>query len=404
VGPLSGTVVLDGQEARFARLVLSSKRGAADLAGRVHWEASGIDDVLLRATFSDYRFDQLGLLQTTVNGSVTASGALEALHIEGTLALDGIRISFPSEEDPVLKEIRVYNLPEGEDGTSIREGGEIAGVEEQSTVDVTFALPPGTWVRGIGLDAEIIGSVHVTKAAGEPLQYGGRLEVEHGRYTLQGKRFELDRGVAVFTGGPSAIPDVDIQAHRKASREVTVYAHVTGPANKPNLQLTSDPPMDTAEIISYMFFGRSTTAGDRESRGLGVSAASVAGSLLLDSVAPELRDTLRIDEISVTSDEDGTPAVEVETQVTPDVYLRLVQSLGASADEAVEVRWRFWRDFNLKSRVSRSGISAIDLLWVFDYWGLAGYGLEGLRSPPAPYRAESQAPADCRPPLVCPPP
>jgi hypothetical protein len=127
--------------------------------------------------------------------------------------------------------------------------------------------------------------------------------------------------------------------------------------------------------------------------------------VLIDSVAPELRDTLRIDEISVTSNEaDGSPAVEIETQVTPDVYLRLVQSLGASADEAVEVRWRFWRRFSIKSKVSRSGSSAIDLLWEFDYWGLERYGLDGLTPPPPPYRAEAPIQVPCRVPEVCPPP
>ena len=84
-----------------------------------------------------------------------------------------------------------------------------------------------------GLDAEIVGRTHVTKEAGGELRYAGQLEVSHGRYKLQGKRFELDRGVAVFTGGTSPIPDIDIEAHRRASREVTVYAHVRGPADAP---------------------------------------------------------------------------------------------------------------------------------------------------------------------------
>lgn len=406
IGPLDGTVRFAGQRASFERLVLSAARGSAGLAGWLHWSATGIDEVSISVVFAGYRFDQLGLLQTKLDGRLEASGSLDALQIGGELELGEIRIAFPSQENPVLKEIRVSGLPDNGGSASIREGQQdIAGLQEASTVDIVLSLPRGTWVRGIGLDAEVVGEVRVTKSPGEPLHYIGRLEVEHGRYTLQGKRFQLDRGVAVFTGGTSPIPELDIEAHRQASREVTVYAHVTGPANAPKLELTSEPPMDTAEIISYLFFGRSATAGDRESRGLGVSAASVAGSVLIDSVAPELRDTLRIDEISVTSNEaDGSPAVEIETQVTPDVYLRLIQSLGASADEAVEVRWRFWKGFSFKSKVSRSGTSSIDLLWQFDYWGLQRYGLGGFEPPPPPYRAEAPVQVPCRVPEVCPPP
>ncbi len=404
VGPLTGTIHFEGQRARFDRLHLSASRGAAVLAGRFDWAGSGDQTVSLRADFDGYRFDQLGLLQANLDGSLLAEGALQALRIEGSLALDDIRIAFPSQEDPVLKEIRVRGLRRDRAAASILESeAEIAGIEEQSTVDVSLMLPRGSWVRGMGLDAEITGEIDVTKVAGGELRYLGRMQVEHGRYTLQGKRFDLDSGIAFFTGGESPIPDLDIQAHRRASRNVEVFAHVTGPADQPRLELTSDPPMDVAEIISYLYFGRSASVGDRESQGIGASAGAMVGSMLVDNVAPELRETLRIDEISVTSADDGAPAVEIETQVTPDVYLRLIQSFGASADEAVEVRWRFWKGLSVKSRVSRSGNSAVDLLWEFDFWGLENYGVGGLTPPPPPYQAGPAIDTnECRPPLICP--
>lgn len=412
IGPLSGRIEFVGRSAQFDPLTIAASRGRASLAGSVRWSGNGIDDVSVRTSFDGYRFDQLGLLQTTLDGSVLAAGPLNALHLNGEIRLGEVRVSFPNQQNPVLKEIRVMGLPDTR-SASIREGEvRVAGIEDGSTVDVAIVLPKGTWIRGIGLDAEIVGTVKVGKAAGSDLRYTGQLQVSHGRYKLQGKRFELDRGVAVFTGGANPIPDIDIEAHRRASREVTVYAHVSGPADAPILELTSEPPMDTAEIVSYLFFGRSATVGNRESsRGLGESAASVAGSMLVDSIAPELRNTLRIDEISVTSgDDDQAPAVEIETQVTPDVYLRLVQSLGANADEAVEVRWRFWKDLSLKSKVNRTGASAIDLLWEFNYWGLDRYGLDGFTAPPPPpFQANAVEEAEpsareCAPPLVCPAP
>lgn len=411
IGPLDGTIEFEGRSARFDPLRVAATRGRASLAGSVRWSELGIDDVSVETRFDGYRFDQLGLLQTTLDGSVLASGPLKALHLGGEIRLGEVRVSFPNQQNPILKEIRVMGLPETR-SASIREGeARVAGIEDRTTADVAIVLPKGTWIRGIGLDAEVFGAVDVTKAAGSPLRYAGQLEVSHGRYSVQGKRFEIDRGVAIFTGGASPIPDLDIEANRRASREVTVYAHLRGPANAPTLELTSDPAMDTAEIVSYLFFGRSATVGNREStNGLGESAASVAGSMLVDSIAPELRDVLRIDEISVTSNEDDqTPAVEIETQVTPDVYLRIVQSLGGSANETVEIRWRFWRDLSLKSRVNRTGASAIFVLWEFNYWGLERFGLAGFTPPPPPFRAipvedRETVPDACVPPLACPAP
>ena len=385
-GPLDGTLRFAGSRADFDRLTLASSKGRSEISGGLEWSASGIGDVHLDILFEHFLFDQLGLLRTTLDGRLVATGPLDALEVTGGIQLGDIRVSFPSPEDPVLKEIRVLGLPEASERASIEEGEkQIAGLDENTSVDVTFAMPPGTWVRGMGLDAEIVGQVRVTKAFREALRYRGNLEVEHGRYTLQGKRFELERGAAMFVGDERAIPDVDILATRQASREVRVTAHLTGPASEPHLVLTSEPPMDEAEIISYVFLGRSQDGktGDPSS-GLGTGAASAVGNLLVDSLAPELRERLRVDQISVTSgSRNEAPAVEIESQITPDVYLRVIQSLGATADEAVEVRWRFWRNFNLESKVRRTGASSIDLLWSHDYWGLDNYGLGGLTEPPS---------------------
>jgi autotransporter translocation and assembly factor TamB len=395
IGPLSGVVHFAGNEAHFEDFVLGARRGQARLSGQINWTTKGLGEIEVRTVFDNYLFNQLGLLRTHLDGSLYARGPVDALDVRGILQLRDVRVSFPSREDPILKEIRVLGLPDKDGVTSILEGeAEIAGIDDKSNLDVAIVLPKGTWVRGIGLNAEIVGQIQVSKPPFGALQYLGRLEVEHGRYTLQGKRFDLDRGVAMFTGSERPVPELDILATRQASRDVLVTAHLTGPADGPKLELTSEPPMDTAEIISYVFFGRSTSGSAGAQ--LQNTAASVAGVMLLDSVAPELREALRIDEISVTSGDDGEPpAVEVETQVTPDVYLRLVQSLGASADEAVEVRWRFWWEFNLRSSVARSGISSIDVLWAYDFWGFEAWGTKGLRPPPPPYRPD--APPSAKP-------
>ncbi len=401
-GPLDGSVRFSGSRASLDRLTLSSPKGNSQISGTLAWSPSGVDDVQLEILFEDFLFNQLGLLRTYFDGQLAATGALRALNVTGDIQLRDVRVSFPSPEDPVLKEIRVLGLPDARESASIYEGEtEIAGLDENTSVDVTFVMAPGTWVRGMGLDAEVVGEVQVTKAAGERARYGGTLEVERGRYSLQGKRFELERGVAMFAGEDATIPDVDILATRQASQDVRVTAHLTGPANAPRLELTSEPPMDSAEIISFIFLGRSQDDDTDDPSGrLRASAASAAGALLVDNLAPDLRERLRIDQISVTSgDRDEPPAVEVESQLTPDVYLRLIQSLGSAAEEAVEVRWRFWRNFSLESKVKRSGASSIDLLWSYNYWGLERFGVGGLTAPPPPYRREAE-PA-CKAPSLC---
>ncbi len=407
IGPLEGKVRLEGDRAVLDQLLVGSKRGLAKLSGQWDWSADPAAGLDLTLALDQYRFDQLGLFRALLSGELTARGPIEALEIGGAVALSDVRVRFPSRSDPAFKEIRVLGLPERGSLREIREGEqEIVGIDQSSRVDVRLVLPPGTWVRGIGLQAEIVGEVAVKKPPGGELEYRGVLEVQEGRYTLQGRRFELERGTAMFSGAPGPIPDLDIVAVRDATLDVRVTAHVQGPADAPQLELTSDPPMDVAEIISYLFFGRGgESTGSDEGNGLQNTAASVAGGMLLREVAPELQDALRIDQITLTSGQnDEPPVVEIESQITPDVYLRLIQSFGASADEAVEVRWRFYRGFNLKSSVARSGVSSIDLLWEFDFWGLERYGLAGFLPGPmrsAARRADESGPSECRAPMRC---
>ena len=407
VGPLNGSLRFAGTRMQLGQLDLAATRGRASIRGSIDWGVPGREKVDLRIVFEHFLFDQLGLLRTTVDGQLGAYGPLQAMRVDGALQMTDLRVSFPSQQDPVLKEIRVLGLPDS-GSASIREGGdEIAGLANDSRADVAIVLPEDTWVRGMGLDAQVEGLVRVAKKAGERARYQGRLEVKRGRYNLQGRRFELERGVAMFGGETRPIPDLDILASRQAGRDLLAFAHLTGPADSPQLELTSEPPLDPAEIISHIFLGGvARTEGNDSSPQIGNAAATMAGAMLLDRVAPDLRERMRVDQISVTSNEgDEAPQVEIESQLTPDVYLRLSQSLGVAADETMEVRWRFWRQLSLKSRVERSGASSIDLLWAYDFWGLERFGLGGLRKPPIPYRPEAEdctGPSGTAPAEACP--
>src|SRR5262245_62247675 len=76
-----------------------------------------------------------------------------------------------------------------------------------------------------------------------------------GLYVFQGRRLTLDQGTITFTGGTPIRPLFDIVAIYR-SGEYRIEVHIAGSSEKPTLTLTSDPPLEQADILSVLLFGK----------------------------------------------------------------------------------------------------------------------------------------------------
>ena len=77
-----------------------------------------------------------------------------------------------------------------------------------------------------------------------------------GRYTFQGRRFDLDPTSSITFRG-----DLNPELYVIVTREITgVETRVTisGPLNGPELRLASTPPLDQSDILSLIVFNTST--------------------------------------------------------------------------------------------------------------------------------------------------
>jgi autotransporter translocation and assembly factor TamB len=105
------------------------------------------------------------------------------------------------------------------------------------------------------------------KLAGTGLEpyLDGNVRIEKFDASLPFSSLSITRGFVYFTRDAPFQPTLDVQAESKA-RDYTVGAYIHGSASTPEIELTSNPPLDHADIVSLLATGttRSELAGSAD--------------------------------------------------------------------------------------------------------------------------------------------
>ncbi|GAA0579032.1 translocation/assembly module TamB domain-containing protein [Caenispirillum bisanense] len=232
-------------------------------------------------------------------------------------------------------------------------------------LDIRVSAPNRLYVRGRGLDSEWAGTVRVSGTSQRP-NVVGQIQVVRGRFDLVGNTFVFTEGLVELTGGGAVDPSFDITAENETRDGMTAVIHVSGTASRPELELTSRPPLPEDEVMARVLFGRSLSD-------LGpVEALQAANAVrVLTGLGGEgpgimdvMRDTLGVDTIRLGGGADG-PAVEIGKYITEDVYVGVEQGAGIDSG-GVNVEVKLTPSIKLEGRTTGRG-SDVGVNWERDY-------------------------------------
>jgi translocation and assembly module TamB len=104
--------------------------------------------------------------------------------------------------------------------------------------------------------ARVTGNVnlHIRGTAAKPIVFG-RISVLQGNLTLTNTTYRLDRGEITFSNPASIDPNIDIEASTRV-RDYDITLGLQGTLNRMNVSYRSDPPLQSADIISLLALGR----------------------------------------------------------------------------------------------------------------------------------------------------
>lgn len=340
--------------------------GRAGISGKVGLAAPF--DAALLAELQDVHLSDPGLFQTDLDGTLTFSGSLMDGGIVGgnlTLARSEITLSSAAFGPAAVPPVTHRNDSIEAQATRRRAGIERIGPSGTGGaiygLDLTVNAPARLFVRGLGLDAELGGSVHLrgTTANVEPT---GQFRLIRGRLSLLGKRFNLDEGVVQLFG--SLVPYVRFTALAD-SFGATATILLEGPADKPEIHFTSSADVPEEEVLSQLLFGRGLNEVSAfQLAQLANAIATLTGSGG-DGVIARFRKSVGLDDLDITADEDGNASLKAGKYLSDQLYGEA--SVGVDGKSRIDLNLDLNADLTLHGSVGTDGQTGVGILFSKDY-------------------------------------
>lgn len=231
-------------------------------------------------------------------------------------------------------------------------------------LDVTLKAPQHVYIRGQGLDLEMSVDARVSGTSARP-RLTGLARVLRGSYAFADKRFEIDPSGVVYLSEDPARIRLDLAAVR-SDPDLTATVRIRGTAARPEISLTSSPPLPTDEIFSQILFGRSASQlSPLETAQLASAVASMAGGGALDVIG-NLRGLAGLDRLTFAGGADGEGVEVSGGKYLTDNVLLIVTGGGRDGGSA-QVEWNVSRSLSLISKLSGQGGNTLSVRWRRDY-------------------------------------
>ena len=282
------------------------------------------------------------LVTANINADLHAGGSLRGrIEVKGTVHVNRATIGIPSALPPnvaVLDVRRRGQAPAAPAGKPLVIG-----------VDVAIEAPRQILVQGRGLDAELGGDLHLTGTSDTPLFAGG-FDLLRGSFSLAGSRLSFTQGHVGFNGfglQHDIDPTLDFTA-QSIALGVTTTLRITGVADAPKFDFSSNPPLPQDEIMARLLFGESAaqlTALQAAQIGAALATLSgIGGNGGLNPLA-KLQKALGLDRLTVgaaagtgtaTTPSSGA-SIAAGRYISKRVYVEAKQSTTGSSQVQVQV-------------------------------------------------------------------
>ena len=259
-----------------------------------------------------------------LDGDVEVEGKFLNAFIKGDITARNIEIMVPEKPLKEIESIKFIDEQEQDKEEFIFTGEKKEDfVEEFIALDLDVDIPRDSWVKGGGANIEVEGKLDVNKNYKEPYLITGNIDVLRGDYQFMGRFFKIENGTVSFSGKKITDPFLDLRATYEVS-SVEVYINITGTAEKPKIQLSSDPPLDENEIVSYLVFGTSSDKlGTDERVEFQEKAGEVLGTMAVGELREALGEDFAIDVMTIKGGQTGfrDTHLEIGKYLTDDLYV-----------------------------------------------------------------------------------
>ncbi|WP_306150971.1 translocation/assembly module TamB domain-containing protein [Roseovarius sp. MMSF_3281] len=323
----------------------------------------------LSITLDGLRIVDPDLYRTSASGRMTLTGPLAtAPRLQGTLRLDETSIRVPSSSPVstrVLEGVNHINDSRTARQTRAKAGLGLGAEPDEAratslSLDLTINAPNRIFVRGRGLDAELGGQL-ILRGSASDIAPSGQFRLIRGRFDILGKRLTLTEGQITLRGALD--PYLRFVAETDAG-EITARIIMEGLASAPEVSFTSSPELPQEEVIARLIFGRGL---DKIS---GFQAAQLASAIATlrgggPGILGTFRSELGLDDLDVTTTEDGATEVSAGSYISDNVYSEI--SADSDGRQQIELNLDVSRNVTVRGSASSDGNTGIGVFFEKDY-------------------------------------
>lgn len=357
---LALSVNLDRNSATIEKMTGSlSTGGTVTVSGSVGIQPGSGFPADLKIALNKAAYVDGKLVSTVADGNLTLTGpVLTGPKLSGKLALGRSAITIPQKLPASLSKINVQHVNESkkvaEQIADVRSQGTGCGGKGSSSglaLDLVITAPR-IFVQGRGIDAELGGDLTLRGTASDPIVSGG-FKMQRGRMTILSRRLDFTAGTISFGG--DLTPQLDMAAESDAG-SATVTVNIDGPANDPAITFSSSPTLPQDEVLAQLIFQQSLSRlSALQIAQLADAAAQLAGGRST-SLLQGLRSNLGIDDLDITSDENGQAQVRAGKYLNDKTYIQIEQ--GGSSGAKASINLDVGRGIKLKGEAGANGGAA----------------------------------------------
>jgi translocation and assembly module TamB len=355
---------------------LEVKRGKGTLSGSAALRGLRGDQAKLTAklTASAFTVSRAGQELVTLDLEADATGTYGGGELSADVRVPHGTIRLPSRTPRALQPLRARSDITVGRKAELREAASLASaagtrpLARPLVVRVHAVVPGKLFVKSDDpkIDVELKADVRYEREqSGDYLS--GTVEVVRGSLEpIGGRTFVVEHGSVRFTNGPPNAALLDFQA-RYTNPAAVVTAKVTGTVRAPDLKLSSDPPMNDADIALLLLTGR-TEAKPGSGGAVGGLTGEEAGMAVLGVLATQAFKNLVQNKLPLDTVALDAGGFRAGKYVTDRIYIGYVRRWDADPtkyqnEDEVRVEYQITSRWQFDVRYGNAQTGAANLVW-----------------------------------------
>jgi len=356
----SGTILFDRRRATVQQLTAETGGGQVTFGGFLEFGDALVYRLQARARRVRVRYPQD--VSTTFDADLSLNGTSEASTLSGAVTVSRSAFTVSADLGQLL-------AGASDPATTVDTANEyLTGMQ----LDVRIRSGPSfQFETSLASDVEADVDLQLRGSPSRPVLLGS-ITVNRGQVQMFGNKYTLERGDIRFLNPVKIEPTIDVDLSTRA-RGVTVNISFSGTMERLNPNYSSDPPLQSSEIIALLAVGRDpslsasqsapgTTGTSANVMGAGSNLLGQALSSQVSNQAQRFFGASRVKIDPTLTGVDNIPQARLtwEQQVSKDITLTYITNLNRAQEQIVRVQWDLSRDWSAIAVRDQNGLFGID--------------------------------------------